>query len=124
MQIRRNAMQNCRNPYQGDRLRVLVVCSAGLLRSPSTASYLDKEYDWNCRAAGLYDHALVQVDPVLVSWADKIICVHPDITKDLMTRFPLLNEQEKVVTFNIDDVYEYKQPALMRLIAEEVEKKL
>jgi predicted protein tyrosine phosphatase len=124
MNIRRNAMQNCHNHYQGPRKRVLVICSAGLLRSPSIANYLERTKGWNCRAAGLYDHALVQVDYVLAAWADMIICVHPDITKDFISRFPQEHFQGKLVTFNIDDVYGYKEHKLMRLISKEVENKL
>ena len=48
-----NRMWNVSNPWQGDAKRVLCVCSAGLLRSPTAAKVLYDEYGYNTRAAGL-----------------------------------------------------------------------
>ena len=39
------------NPYQGDRRRILFVCSAGLLRSP-TGAHVGSVRGYNTRAAG------------------------------------------------------------------------
>jgi len=60
----RNRIHNSSNPYQGKFKRVLCVCSAGLLRSPTTAFVLSQEpYNYNTRAAGIVDdYALVPVD--------------------------------------------------------------
>ena len=48
-----NRLHNVRNPNQGPAKRVLCLCSAVLLRSPTVAWVLGKApYDYNTRAAG------------------------------------------------------------------------
>ncbi len=50
----RSAMEVSQNPYQGKYKRVLCVCSAGVLRSATTAVVLSKEpFNFNTRSAGL-----------------------------------------------------------------------
>ncbi len=72
-----NRMHNAGNLHQGQYKKVLCVCSAGLLRSPTTAVVLSKEpYNFNTRAAGCVpDYALIKVDAVLIHWADEIVCM-------------------------------------------------
>ena len=49
-----NKLANTRNPYQGTSKRVLCVCSAGLLRSPTIAWILSNPpFNFNTRAAGV-----------------------------------------------------------------------
>ena len=49
-----NRIANSTNPFQKDYKRVLCVCSAGLLRSPTAAYVLSQApYNYNTRAAGL-----------------------------------------------------------------------
>ena len=63
-----NRMSTVHNRYQGDYKRVLCVCSAGLLRSPTAALVLAQDpYNYNTRAVGVtQDFALVPVDRVLL----------------------------------------------------------
>jgi len=69
---------NAKNQYQGDWPRVLCVCSAGLLRSPTLAWVLsNKPYNCNTRAAGSHrEYALVPVDQVLLNWAQRVVFVN------------------------------------------------
>lgn len=111
--MRFNRLYNCKNPYQGDYKKVLAVCSAGLLRSPSTALVLSQEpFNYNTRAAGLdSDHALIIVDDVLLEWADEIVCMQKDQARKLkmMTKKP-------VVCLDIPDEFEYRNPELLKMI--------
>ena len=69
-----NQLWNCKNHNQGEEKRILTICSAGLLRSPTTAQLLEKEYGFNCRAAGIVEeYALIPVTEVLIHWADEIV---------------------------------------------------
>lgn len=72
-----NRKWNSHNEYQGKHKRVLCVCSAGLLRSPTAAWVLSNPpYNFNTRAAGIdVGHALIPVDDVLIEWADEIVCM-------------------------------------------------
>lgn len=73
----RNQLGNTRNMYQTEAKRVLVVCSAGLLRSPTGANVLHREFGYNTRAAGSSeDFALIPVSEALIYWADEIVFVN------------------------------------------------
>ena len=113
-----NRLGNINNKFQGNFKRVLCVCSAGLLRSPTAAVVLSQEpYNFNTRTAGLTkEYALVPVDSVMVEWADQIVCMEIDHTKALLREFPLAIN--KIVTLNIPDEFSYRDPELVRLIKE------
>ena len=73
----RNQRGNVNNPYQTGAKRVLVVCSAGLLRSPTGANVLHQEFGYNTRSAGSSeDFALIPVSEALICWADEIVFVN------------------------------------------------
>lgn len=120
-----NRMHNCTNPHQGPAKKVLCVCSAGLLRSPSTAVVLSQEpYNYNTRAAGIEaDYALVPIDEVLIMWADEIVCVEPSVRERLWAKFDdaLVASGAKVVTLNIPDNFAYRDPKLMEIIRTQYE---
>jgi predicted protein tyrosine phosphatase len=66
--------------FQGSDLRVLCVCSAGLLRSPTMARVLTSRYSYvNPRAVGIsQEYALIPLDKVHLFWADLILCADSD----------------------------------------------
>ena len=108
-----NRKYNAQNPYQGKYKRVLCVCSAGLLRSPTAAWVLSNPpYNYNTRAAGLdTGHALIPVDDVLLEWADEIMCMNEDQQKTLQMR-----TKKPVINLKISDNFEYRDKGLIKLI--------
>ena len=69
-------MANTGNSWQGSAKRVLCLCSAGLLRSPTAANVLHKHWGHNTRSAGVCRYyALVVMDDVLLIWAQEIVCM-------------------------------------------------
>lgn len=108
-----NRLANCGNPYQGKAKRVLCVCSAGLLRSPTAAVILSQApYNFNTRAAGLSeDFALIYADDALLMWADEIVCMTRDQQKTLKKR-----TKKKIICLNINDDYPYMDEKLIDLI--------
>lgn len=119
MTTRYNALHNCRNPHQGRAKRVLCVCSAGLLRSPTTAVVLQQAYGYNTRACGVHDYALIQFDEVLGTWADEIVCVEDYIAKAIPEQF-----KDKVITLAVPDMYEYMHPELQEIVKEQYDNAL
>jgi predicted protein tyrosine phosphatase len=115
-----NRLANCHNHFQGKYKRVLCVCSAGLLRSPTTALVLSQEpFNYNTRAAGcVAEYALVPVDEVLVDWADEIVCMEPNHVEKIK---PFCSGDEKIICLDLPDQFEYRNPDLMRLIRERYE---
>lgn len=110
-----NRMGNAKNSYQTDIKKVLCICSAGLLRSPTAALVLSQPpYNYNTRAAGISDeYALIPVDKVLLHWADEIVCVEQSITNQLLEKFDV---KKPITTLSIPDMYEYRHPLLMEII--------
>ena len=110
-----NRLANVGNKYQGSHKRVLCVCSAGLLRSPTAAIVLASEpFNFNTRAAGLsQEFALIPVDDVLLEWADEIVCMESHMAETLKE-----NTTKPVICLHIKDSYEYRHPSLMKLIKE------
>lgn len=108
-----NRVWNAQNPNQGKFKRVLCVCSAGLLRSPTVAWVLSNEpYNFNTRAVGLeISHALIPIDKVLLEWADEIVCMNEHQTQQLieLTKKPIVN-------LRIEDNFEYRDPGLIKII--------
>lgn len=114
-----NALWNCNNPNQMQKEypTVLCVCSAGLLRSPSIA-YVLANKGYNTRAAGVYDYALVRVNEVLLTWANKVVCADEEHAKWINDNYP--GWEDKIVTLDIPDRFPYRS----KLLTELIEKKL
>lgn len=112
-----NRLHNSKNPYQGKYKKVLCVCSAGLLRSPTIAVVLSQEpYNFNTRAAGLdAEYALISIDSVLIDWADEIVCVSNYQKIEIERKF---NPSCKIINLDIKDSYEYRNKKLIKLIKE------
>ena len=98
-----NRRWNCHNPNQGKAKKVLCVCSAGLLRSPTCANILHKEYGYNTWACGLDSYyALIPIDDVLVEWADEIVCMDKYQESEILR---LYKTNTPIVCLGIDDDY-------------------
>lgn len=117
-----NRIHNSTNPCQGEFKKVLCVCSAGLLRSPTAAWVLSNPpFNFNTRAAGATDaFALVQVDDVLLSWADEIVCMEQDHVDLIKAKFAsgIKIKEKPIICLHIEDSYYYRQEELKWLIAE------
>ena len=105
------------NSYQGDYKRVLTVCSANMLRSPTIAVVLSMPpYDYNTRSAGTHSFALVPVTEDLLMWADEVVCAdteHALAIRDKMMEYQL---DKPIVNLRIPDNYEYRNPELILMI--------
>lgn len=119
-EVSMNRLANAQNPYQGDHHRVLCVCSAGLLRSPTAAVVLSQPpFNFNTRAAGLAkDYALIVVDEVLLEWADEVVCMSDDQEEELRER-----TLKPITCLNVPDRFEYRDQGLVNLIVEEYTRK-
>lgn len=120
----RNQLANVANPFQGKDKKVLCVCSAGLLRSPTAALVLHAEYGYNTRACGVSEeYALIPLSEALIAWADEIVFVNPENYYSAIDNY---NEEaspraykwlrEKNIVLDIADDYDYNSPALRETI--------
>lgn len=120
----KNRLGNSHNPYQGSFKKVLTVCSAGLLRSPTAAWVLSNPpFNFNTRACGYNDeYALVVLDDVLLEWADEVVVM--DTRQEKVVRDMLNNSgadsRKPVHVLNVPDDYGYRDPELVSLLTSEL----
>lgn len=112
-----NRLANVRNGYQTEAKRVLCVCSAGLLRSPTTANVLHREYGFNTRAAGISEeYALILVDQALIAWADEIVWVERHVYDEGLHEWSDMIKHKRNIVLDIPDQYEWNNPELRAII--------
>lgn len=120
--LTRNRAANLDNPYQGSAPRVLCVCSAGMLRSPTAAWLLSNDpWNFNTRSCGTEDYALVQLDAALVGWATGGVVVmdyrQEKAVKELLKEY---GWTRPVHELNVPDNFDYRDPELVELLTEEL----
>lgn len=120
MTVSRNRLANTQNGYQGERKRVLVVCSAGLLRSPTAAWILSNEpFNFNTRAVGAsQEYALIPMDEAHVYWADEILVMNKEqafLAKQLLNN---VNPDSitPIHTLDVPDNYGFRDPKLVDIL--------
>jgi predicted protein tyrosine phosphatase len=111
-----------RNPNQGGAKKVLCVCSAGLLRSPTLAWILSNEpFNYNTRAVGTSsEYALIVLDEVQLQWADAVVFVDED--NHAMARYEhaeLIDNMEHHV-LEIPDMFKFRHPKLVEVATEQL----
>lgn len=124
-----NRLANVHNRFQGKHLKVLTVCSAGLLRSPTIARVLTKDFDnVNCRSVGVsQEYALIPIDEAHVEWADVIICAdheHADVIERDFDQFFDVggNFVKPLVILELPDKFPFADPELEELIRHRINK--
>lgn len=124
----RNRLANTDNEYQNIEKykRVLCVCSAGLLRSPTAALVLSQEpYNFNTRAAGLSkEYALVLVDDALLKWADEIVCMEAEQKNKIDNLIKTLLPEgatKTVYNLGVPDIFAYRDEELIKWIKDRYE---
>lgn len=125
----RNRIMVAKNDCQGHYKKVLCVCSAGALRSPTLAEVLSQPpYNFNTRAVGSATaFALIPIEPVHIIWAEDII-VFSDDAKDAVTQLiSSINEcstfefKRTVHFFDVPDYYNFRDPELVSILKQKCE---
>jgi predicted protein tyrosine phosphatase len=111
-----------KNPHQGKNKKVLCVCSAGLLRSPTLAWILSNEpFNYNTRAVGTSsEYALIVLDEVQLQWADAVVFVDEDNFDVSKWTYKELIENMEHHVLKIPDIYEFRHPKLVEAATEQL----
>lgn len=114
------------NPYQGSKHRMLWVCSAGLLRSP-TGAFVAAQRGYNTRACGSnQEYALINLSGNLIDWANIIVFVNEENFYQALETFKSTGYDEdleaKAVILDIPDQFEAFDPYLQKLLNEGLDK--
>jgi predicted protein tyrosine phosphatase len=120
--LKRNHLSIITNPYQSNHIKVLTVCSGGVLRSPTTATLLTQMFNYNCRSCGTEDYALVPISQQLIYWADIIVCAenyHAGVVDIVIDNAYLETEpRPEVYTLNVPDDFDYMDSELQKMIVD------
>lgn len=109
------------NPYQEHGRRVLFVCSAGMLRSP-TAAKVAIGMGYNARSCGSHpEYALIPLSANLIAWAESIFFVNEENFERACQTFYSSRDmlsmlQDKSEVWDIEDEYRYDDPKLVQII--------
>ena len=117
-QIGRNRLANLANGYQGPRKRVLCVCSAGMLRSPTAAWVLSNDpFGYNTRAVGTsQEYALIPIDAAHCLWADEIVVMDSSqkyFVENLLEQYDVAPGIIPIHVLDIPDNYGYRDDELV-----------
>ena len=105
------------NSFQGDYKKVLTVCSANMLRSPTIAHVLSAEpYYYNTRSAGTASFALIPVTEDLLMWADEVVCADTEHAMWVRNKMMEYQLDKPIINLKIPDNYEYRNPKLIEMI--------
>lgn len=103
--------------------RVVTVCSAGCLRSPTAAVVLAADpFNHNTRAAGLTEsYAIIPLDSRLLVWADEFVVMENHMIGGVNGKYKALFDRDcdtPIVCLDIPDRFQYRDPELMKMIAD------
>ena len=117
-----NRLHNMKNPNQGKAKKVLCVCSAGLLRSPTLAWILSNEpFNYNTRAVGTSnDYALIALDEVQLQWADAVVFVDDNNHISACYDFKELIDNMEHYVLDIPDIYQFRHPKLVEIATQQL----
>jgi predicted protein tyrosine phosphatase len=93
-------------------MRVLFICNQRLNRSP-TAEELFRDR-CETRSAGLFNEEPVTRNDI--AWADTVVVMEDHQRPELVKRFPKDCLQKRILSFNIPDIYRYRQRELIALL--------
>jgi predicted protein tyrosine phosphatase len=101
--------------------RVLFVCSANRLRSPTAELLFSSWPGLEVSSAGVDPEAVRRIDETMVAEADIIFCMERRHRDKLRRRFRAAVGARPVIVLGIPDEYERNQPELIELLREKVE---
>ena len=101
-------------------IRVLFVCRYNQMRSATAERVFGKEPGLDVRSAGTSPDARVQINELMLDWAD-VVFVMDDLQRTALARaFPEHAAIGRAITLHIEDDYGFLDPELVALLRERV----
>jgi predicted protein tyrosine phosphatase len=101
-------------------MRILFVCTANRLRSPTAAAVFADDPGLEVRSAGLDAACPRPLTAELVAWADRLFAMEQRHRSAIKRRFREQFGGTPVIVLGIPDEYEFMQPELIALLKERV----
>ena len=96
--------------------RLLFICSANKLRSPTAEHVFSAWSNVETDSAGLNASADQQLSTEQVEWADIIFVMEKTHRNELTKKFRKYLKNKRVICLDIPDEYEFMDPILVRLL--------
>ena len=103
-----------------DKKRLLFVCTANQQRSPTAESMFADDERYEVRSCGTHAMSGTRCDASMVEWADVIFCMEPRHKRELLNRFPDV-EDDRFVVLRIPDRFFRGDPELVRILEDRLE---
>ncbi|MCI0413984.1 phosphotyrosine protein phosphatase [bacterium] len=101
-------------------LKVLFVCNANKLRSPTAERIFRERPGLEVKSAGVDEDATVTVNRETLEWADLIFVMEKRQRNVIHKKFKDIYEKKPIVCLYIPDVYDLMQPELIELLMKRV----
>jgi predicted protein tyrosine phosphatase len=102
------------------KLKVLFVCDANRLRSPTAESVFSGYPGIEVKSAGVGKEATVPVSPDLLEWADLIFVMEKRHRNIIQSKFKEIYQRKRIICLYIPDDFEFMDPELIGLLEEKV----
>jgi len=96
--------------------KILFLCSKNKLRSPTAEAIFSNVDGWEVSSAGVSNDAEVYVSAEDIEWADYIFVMERVHKKKLSSKFGRAIKNQKIISLDIPDDYEYMEAALIELL--------
>ena len=93
-------------------MNLLFICNQNKNRSKTAAELFKDRF--KTKSAGLYNSK--SVTKKQLSWADTIIVMEDAQRSEIAKKFPDIYMEKRIISLNIQDVYQFNQPELIDLL--------
>lgn len=93
-------------------MKLLFICNQNKNRSKTAEEAFKRQFE--TKSAGLFSEQ--PVTEKQIAWADAVIVMEDQQRTEIAKRFPKQYLQKRILSLNIADVYQYKQPELIRIL--------
>lgn len=93
-------------------MKILFICNQNQNRSKTAENLFKNKFE--TKSAGLYNNK--PVTKRQLSWADTIIVMEDAQRKEIAKIFPQEYMQKKILSLDIQDIYQFNQPELSSLL--------
>lgn len=101
-------------------MNLLFVCSENRLRSPTGEKVFSRYEGFSAIGCGTNSDSATPISGDLIEWADIVFVMEKSHRDKVAKKFKELLGRRKLVCLDIPDIYEYMDPALVRLLEDRV----
>lgn len=102
------------------KLKVLFICTANRLRSPTAETIFSGRPGLEVKSAGVGEEATVPVSVELLEWADLIFVMEKRQRNIIQSKFKEIYQRKRIICLYIPDDFEFMDPELISLLEERV----